>query len=128
MSLFKSIASKLPAPAVAKHFAESLGEAIGVTLNRKHVPHTNSVINPTSHYVSGGAHHVGGQAWKVISGPKKNGQRAFMMAEPVGHQVDRFMTTGVGHREGPANAVVPYVAKPSAVAVRHESTAPAKFK
>lgn len=128
VALFSKITGKLPNPARLKHFAENLSEAFKATANRKHIPHTNTVINPTSHYESGGHHHVGGQAWDVIAGPRaKNGKPGFLMAEPKGHQVDMFHTTGVGHRKGPANALVPYVQKLTALTIRSMSSSSSKF-
>ena len=127
MSLFQKIASKLPAPASAKHLAEGASAAIQATLGRKNVPHTNTVINPTTHYTSGGHHHVGGQAWNVISGPMKGGQRAFVMLQSLGYQLNKFMIGGVGHRVGNSNALVPYQPKSTALTVRSNSNTPGNF-
>jgi len=128
MSKYYRAFKNIPPPAVAKHIADSAQGAIDATLGRKHVPHTNTVINPSSHYQSGGFHFVSGPSWNVISGPKKNGQRAFVMVQERGHQVEKFQAGGVGHHEGSANLPVPYVAPPKEVALRHDSTAPNKFK
>ncbi|MBT2118582.1 hypothetical protein KK141_11000 [Dyella sp. LX-66] len=120
-------AKKFPASAAGKHFGKSEGEAIAATLGRKNIPHTNSVIDPTSHYESGGSHYVSGQSWNVLAGPRKNGQLAFVTVQARGHQVDKFKTTDPGHREGPANAITRYVPKPTSIALRHRSTDPDNF-
>jgi len=127
MSFFQKMASKIPPPAAAKHLAETATAAVQATLARKNIPHTNTVINPTTHYTSGQHHHVGGQAWNVISGPEKGGQRAFMMVQNLGYQLNKFLTGGVGHRVGNSNALVPYQPKSTALTVRNDSNAPGKF-
>ncbi|MGO4702459.1 hypothetical protein [Dyella sp. 2RAB6] len=120
--------SRIPASAAAKHLAETAEEAIDITLGRKNIPHTNSVIKPTGHYQSGGSHYVSGRGWNVIAGPKKNWQPEFVTIEERGYQIDKFKTTGPGHREGPANAITPYVRKPTSIALRHRSTDPDNFE
>lgn len=116
-----------PAPAALKHFAGSVAEAFKITASRKHIPHTNTVFNPLNHYVSGLYHFVSGKAWNVIAGPRgKNGRPAFLTIEDKGHQIDKFQRGGVGHREGPANTLVPHT-KSTAVAVRESSSDPTRF-
>ena len=128
--LKKRLASLASFPAVAalKHFGDSLGEAIKVTANRKHIPHTNTVISPSTSYISGIYHFVSGRAWNVIAGPRtKSGRPAFLTAEDKGRQVDKFQKDGVGHREGPANALAPYVKPVTALTVRRQSSASKQF-
>lgn len=127
MSLFQKIASKIPAPAAAKHLAESATAAVQATMSRKHIPPVNTVINPTTHYTSGGHHHVGGRTWNVMPGPASPTNKGFVMLRDMGYQLNKFTVGGVGHRVGDSNALALYRPRSTALTVRNNSNAPGNF-
>ncbi|WP_266171060.1 hypothetical protein [Dyella subtropica] len=123
-----SFLSNFPAPAALKHFAESVSNALAVTANRKRISRINTVIDPSLHYESGEHHYVGGRTWNVIAGPRsKNGKLAFLTVEDKGYQLDKFKNTGVGHRDGPANALALYVKRVRALTVWRPPSTSTKF-
>ena len=122
-----SFLSSFPASAALKHFAESVSGALAATANRKHIPPVNTVIDPSTHYESGEHHIVGGKTWNVIAGPRgKNGRPAFLTVKDKGYQLDKFKKTGVGHRDGPANALSLYVKRVRALTVWRPSSTSTK--